>query len=59
MNISFFPKLGRQLKCSAGNDISTRSSDRYTNIADAGIYLTIRMGGLEDFNINLAPIISN
>ncbi len=39
--------------------VDLRLSDRYTNIADAGIDLTIRMGELEDFEINLTPIISN
>ena len=39
--------------------VDLRLSDRYTNIADAGIDLTIRMGELEDFKINITPIISN
>ncbi len=39
--------------------VDLRLSDRYTNIADAGIDLTIRMGELEDLKINLTPIISN
>ncbi len=33
--------------------VDLRLSDRYTNIADASIDLTIRMGELEDFKINL------
>jgi hypothetical protein len=39
--------------------VDLRLSDRYTNIAEADIDLTIRMGELEDFEINLTPIISN
>lgn len=39
--------------------VDRRLSDRYTNIAEADIDLTIRMGELEDFEINLTPIISN
>ena len=39
--------------------VDLRLSDRYTNIADVGIDLTIRMGELEDFKINITPIISN